>query len=163
MTEHARPFGGMTWSIKDSLLSYVGRAHGEVTLAGDVVSNQGSFSWPLAAGSGQEKDGTLTLRFEGSVVLQAHHGVFQVGFSDLSLCVDGDELLLLSDDISDKPFLSGSYRKQLLEQGVALISDAPRLLEAGVDAFGGNYSEGTEFDPLIVVFNEVDWLLSSHA
>lgn len=162
MTAQARPFGGMTWSIKDSLLSYVSRAHGEVTLTGDVVFDQGSFSWPLAAGSGQVKDGTLTLRFEGSVMLQAHHGVFQVAFSDPSLRVDGDELLLVSDDIADKPFLSGSYRKQRLEQGVALIADAPRLLKAGVDAFGGNYFEGTEFDPLIVVFNEVDWLSSSH-
>jgi len=61
------------------------------------------------------------------------------------------------------PFVSGSYRKRPLEQGVTLISHVPRLLEVGMDAFGGNYSEGTEFDHLIVVFNEVDWQLSPHA
>ncbi|MER2138403.1 MAG: HtaA domain-containing protein, partial [Arthrobacter sp.] len=138
----------------------VGRAHGEVTLADGALCNQGSFSWPLAVASGQEEDGTLELRFDGSVVLQAHGGMFQVGFTDLVLRLEADELRVLSDGISDEPFLTGTYRRLPAEYGVALISDAPRLLEAGVDAFGGNYAAGTAFDPLVVVFNEPDWTLS---
>jgi len=150
----------LTWSIKDSLLKYVDRAQGEVTLAGDVILDQGSFTWPLSAGSGHLEDGTLTLRFEGSVMLEAHHGIFQVEFADLCLRLDGDELLLASNGISDVPFLSGSYRTQPFEQGVALIAEEPRLLETGRDAFGGHYSKGTEFDALIAVFNERDWTMS---
>lgn len=161
MKEHVRPFGGMTWSIKETLLGYVGRAHGEVTLAGGVVSSQGSFSWPLTAGGGQEEDGTLALRFGGSVALQAHGGIFQVVFSDLSLRLEENELRLLSGGISNEPFLAGTYRREFVESGVALISDAPQLLGAGVEAFGGNYAEGTIFDPLLVVFNEQDWQSSS--
>ena len=157
MSAHDRPFGGMTWSIKESLLGYVSRAGGEITIAGDIESNQGSFTWPLRSLRGHINGENLEFGFGGRVLLQAHEGLFSVEFSGLSVHLRGNELLLASSGISNEPFIAGSYRTQIISGGIALISDEPRLLPCGEEAFGWNYVAGTPFDPFIIIFDETDW------
>lgn len=141
---------GMTWSVKQSFLTYLVSSGGVVLSdGGATVDDTGAGSWPVDDTSTFDIDMLEgRLAFTGRVRYSAHAGLLEVDITEPELVIaDG------MAELSSQGQRLGRFQVQR-EQGPAgytvLVGHNGRLDPTALDLFGGVYDADTELDPLVV-------------
>lgn len=146
---------GMTWGIKDTLVSYVEELDdGSVEVHAPAVRTEGAFFFPWdETGAGRPGDTAGELRFQGGVRLTGYWGALDVELREPRVEWDGDAGTLLVRERAG----GGWLRLATLELGAARADDDAVVREAsaaltGVGALllGGPYRPGTPLSPLTI-------------
>ncbi|MGR6520303.1 HtaA domain-containing protein (plasmid) [Rhodococcus erythropolis] len=149
------PQVGFTWGIKRSFIRYI-----SYLPDGDHVGEDGAylneaslFTYPRSHSSGA---GAGELRFRGTVRIGGHGGLLGVLLSEPWIRLSGDRGTLSVVDPSQWPSREGRINlaeleceRQPIDTGLVLRC-AASLAEEGVSVFGGNYSQGTPLDPVVI-------------
>lgn len=140
---------GLAWGVHAPFREYIQRVpdghiavrHGAETLE----SGETFFPFDADASTAHE------LRFVGSLEFGGHNGMMAVTVQQPWLQHDGEHWWLTIVD----PFEPGS-RMPIVATEMHDADGTTRLTEAGADLFMGNYTEGTLFDPMRIVWAEKD-------
>ncbi|MFK4064289.1 HtaA domain-containing protein [Streptomyces sp. NPDC029674] len=147
------------WGVRRTFREYVTGpiAKGEWKLSAGAQDGGALFRFPRGEGTYDEKKGTLTAEFAGSVRFTGEHGL------DLSLAGIGVEVRngkgTLTADVDSKgdrgatlknaPLITFAAKELKPEDGLVSLTEAPAKLTAeGAKAFGGMYKAGAAMDPL---------------
>ena len=155
----------ITWGVKESLRSYISGtiANGEWAVSDGATYDTPNFGW--TAGSGQLDAGEGTIAFDGTLRFMGHDGILDTTLSGLEIVFDASKTATLVFDVSgttqegvpvdaqNVDFATIDVSGITVEDGTALLADAPvTLTEAGSEAFG-TYPPDSQFDPIMVSFS----------
>jgi|GEM_PF-1282605 len=155
----------ISWGVKESLRSYISGtiANGEWAVSDGATYETPNFGW--TTGAGQLDAGEGTIAFEGSLRFMGHDGILDTTLSGLEIVFDASTTATLVFDVSgttqeglpvnaqNVDFATIDVSDIVVENGSALLADAPvTLTEAGSEAFG-TYPPDAEFDPITVSFS----------
>lgn len=156
----ARADVGLAWGVKQSFLAYL-RSTGDATVAvssGAAMTRDGEFYFPLE--STNEFDAATrrgTIRFGGSVQIDAHFGALSLRLADLSLVIGEQTASLRVNDVastaSPRPFRIADVAvgDAIADGSVLMWRSLPAVLAGdSVMTFGGAYPAGEPMDPLTV-------------
>lgn len=137
MSEGGRP--ELRWGVRASLLRYVSRTGGVVSVGPPASWSEEQFVFPLRE---TISDGVSSqLAFSGEFRILGHGGLFDVQFADPILEVSDGQGLLTAEDLGRTRRLAFAELAQR-EEGVF---DAT-LHRGAVHLFGGVYEAGLELD-----------------
>jgi hypothetical protein len=157
--------GEVDWGIKESFRNYIkGGAAGEIEVSGGAVeAADGTFKFPVGAGSYDTKTHLTEVEATGTVHFTGHAGALDMTFSDPRVVL-GTESGALFADVHSKSLTPGGAEDfpgvefaTLDTSGVAPVFGAESvrldaipttLTAAGAEAFAGFYSAGAALDPL---------------
>ncbi|MFF3858039.1 HtaA domain-containing protein [Streptomyces sp. NPDC002209] len=152
--------GRLTWGVKDSFRSYVGKGGGSVAPAGGAVASGDTFAFPLGKGELDAKKQKLTASFAGNLRFQrADHGI-DMTFGNLRINAEGTKGTLVLDvktptaTKADVPFatLDLSKSEYRTSGGLLTLNAVPAAFTAeGAAAIGApspDYAEGKPADPV---------------
>ncbi|PKT72373.1 hypothetical protein CW362_13945 [Streptomyces populi] len=157
--------GTLGWGVKQSFRTYVvdGAAKGKITVSGGAAQavGNGAFTFPDATGAYDTDADTLTASFKGAVNFEGHEENGSYGLdltlSELGVELDGgsgkltadvESLGETSDDVVLADLSADTADLTATDDVITLDGVTARLTEAGAEAFGGFYAEGTELDPV---------------
>lgn len=147
-------YSRLTWGVKSSFRGYVEAAGGSISLSeGATRAEDGSFVFTALPGGDLTiaPDGSATgsMRFQGTVIFEAHGGMLKATLTGLGLDAGDDGLVLT---IVEAPKNTG--RCAIAKLGpVEIGADGAAALRAkitldGMYQIADNYPPGTELDPL---------------
>lgn len=155
------PSGTMSWSIRDSFLTYLNMSFtgGKFATSEGLTRTTTGFDWQISPSDSNLKDGMIA--FDGKVRFTAHDGAMDLTFSDPQiqfLCGDRAQISVLT---TSKPYQgSRAISNERLafgevslnspvtgESELAFTSGAGVLGQGGSDAFASFYQLGEEFSP----------------
>ena len=149
-------FNKLTWGVKASFRNYVEAAEGSITLNdGATRTEDGTFVF-LAQPDGDlsiAADGSATgaMRFQGTVVFEAHGGMLKSTLAELGLEAGENGLVLT---VLDAPM--NKSRCAVADLGPVEVNSAGGLTIAsritidGMYQIADNYPPGTELDPILL-------------
>ena len=158
--------GTLDWGVKQSFRNYVenGPAMGEITTAnGAERSPDGTFRWPLTAGTYDARAGTGELRSTGTVRFFGHAGALEVAVTDPRVEFGAGGATLYADvrsrgmgdgELKDYPNVdlvtldAAAVAPVAGNAGVRYDALPSTLTANGSPAFAGFYPAGTAFDPI---------------
>jgi Htaa len=154
---------GLTWKVKDSLVSYVEALDDGSAEAVDPASRSEAgffFPWDRSA-TVQDSGGSAdVLQFQGAVRFAGHWGALDIELRDPRIELDGRRGVLLVRERGARdpgkvlPFADLEVRQQD-EAGASVRVDlAASLTGQGRFLLGGQYAVGQALSPLLVVFPE---------
>jgi hypothetical protein len=154
---------GLTWNVKDSLVSYVEALEDGVAEAGKPASRlEAGFLFPWDD-TRRGIDGTRdVLQFQGAVRMSGHGGALDVELRDPRIELDGQRGVLLVRECGARdpdtmlPFAeleAGRRDEGDRDSLMRLVFDA-KLTGHGRLLLGGQYAVGQPLSPLQVVFRE---------
>lgn len=155
--------GAMEWGVKDSFVSYLATplASGTVTLSNGAVEG---YFFPMADGQNVDAATATTLKFEGTVRFQAHHGALDITLND-PIIEKVDGRWVLSMDVQSKKFLgftdiaptADDYGRVVVAHlsaprvnGQTMTFQTVTLTETGSQAFGTFWPAGQDMDAITV-------------
>jgi hypothetical protein len=148
----------LDWEIKASLLMYVMGAPGGRIVQDDAVGGSGAaFHFPLDLERTPDASADATrFAFTGSVVFIGHFGSFvgEVADIEVEAPADGgpDWTMSIRDresDVRTTAFrLAGSPERS--DDGARITWKQVELTDDGGKLWGGNYPEGTPFEPVTI-------------
>lgn len=152
----------MRWGVKASFLSYVKNSGGKTAIVVPAGVTGEAFTFPRAAGD----DPPGTVRFAGGVAFSAHGGMMTVILAEPAIEANPEGLWLTIADTADITDQSRRRRiARLIPENppgdlpAASYAFTPVLAWSGVGLFGDVYAEGTAFDPVVLMAND---LLNAH-
>ncbi len=147
-------FSKLTWGVKASFRSYVEVAGGTTILSdGATRAEDGTFVFAAVPGGDLAiaEDGSATgaMRFQGTVIFEAHGGMLKTTLTELGLEAGEDGLVLSALETNlgrDRCVIAELGPVEVgpdnaLTLGVAITLD-------GMYQIADNYPPGTELDPL---------------
>ncbi len=145
-------FNKLTWGVKASFRGYVEAAGGKVTLSdGATQTEDGTFVFTAVPGGDLSiaADGSATgaMRFQGTVMFEAHGGMLKSTLTELGLEAGEDGLKLT---VLEGPMNTG--RCAIAELGPVevgadgAISIVSKITYDGMYQIADNYPPGTELD-----------------
>ncbi len=147
-------FNKLTWGVKESFRGYVKAAEGTITVSdGATETDDGTFVFAAAPGGDLSiaADGTATgsMKFEGSVLFEAHGGMLKTKLNDLGIEVGEDGLMLTCIDAATKHQYEIAKLELVEAEGDATTLRAEITMD-GMYQIADNYPPGTELDPVIL-------------
>ena len=147
-------FNKLTWGVKASFRGYVEAAGGSITVSdGAVRAEDGAFIFSAASGGdltiAPDGKATGSMRFQGTVIFDAHGGMLKSTLTELGLEA-GDEGLVLT--ALEGPMNTG--RCAIAEvypievDAEDAITLGAKITIDGMYQIADNYPPGTELDPL---------------
>jgi Htaa len=163
--------GTLDWGVKESFRNYITGpiAHGSIELGDGATANpDGTYRFPLTAGSYDDETGSTVASFGGWVRFRGHDGQLDLTISGLRVELTGDGPRVLAD-MSSVPYPAGgapttyadtevvsldlSAVDPAIAGGTTTWTGIPSALTAaGAPAFGGFYTKGTPFDPVTLTY-----------
>ncbi|KAF0957985.1 HtaA domain-containing protein [Rhodococcus sp. T7] len=155
MSAERRTGHELCWGVKASLRDYLSAIDGEI-VCGDGADQTpaGEFMFPTAHPT--HLDSSRCLRFRGTVVFSAYHGMLLVRLRDPWVMLAGavGSLTMMHPDFADRT----SERIEIatfslpehpdVASGRGWTIAVPRLTYDGTRALGDVYGIGTELDPI---------------
>ncbi|MET0886493.1 MAG: HtaA domain-containing protein [Mycetocola sp.] len=153
----------LTWSVKDSLLSYIETLDdGKVEAEAPATRTEGAFRFPGDAGTFDWIRGAGTLTFLGAVRLTGHWGALDIELRDpkLELAGKGGTLLVRErggrDPAKFLPFADLVLESQMTGAGSGHFEATASLTGQGQILLGGQYRVGEVLSALRVDYRHGD-------
>lgn len=147
-------FNRLIWGVKASFRSYVEAAGGSITLSdGAARDDDGSFVFTAVPGGDLTiaPDGSVSgaMRFEGTVVFEAHGGMLKSTLTELGLEASDDGLVLTALDAPLNKDRCAIATLGSVEVGPDnAVTAGTQITMDGMYQIADNYPPGTELDPL---------------
>ncbi|GAA4288871.1 HtaA domain-containing protein [Georgenia daeguensis] len=165
---------GLTWAVKESLVSYVEALDdGVVEAVAPATRSEAGFFFPTAepdagtageeGASGGPADGAPSadraghaLQFRGAVRLTGHWGMLDVELRDPSVELDGDHGTLFVRERGSRdararlPLADLTVGATTTEPGPAVVQAAASLTGHGRLLLGGQYAVGEPLSPVLI-------------
>ena len=149
-------FNKLTWGVKASFRGYVEAAEGSITLSDGATRTEDDAFVFMAQPGGDlsiAPDGRATgaMRFQGTVVFEAHGGMLKSTLAELGLEAGENGLVLT---VLDAPM--NKSRCAIAEVGPVefgaegVITMVSRITVDGMYQIADNYPPGTELDPITI-------------
>ncbi len=164
--------GSLTWGVKSSFVTYIEGpiAGGEVTLSDGLIANEnGTFTFPNAAGTADSATGAMDLGFDGAIQFTGHDlgngPLLDATLSNVRVVVTGTSAVLIADVVSKSLESAEAVEYPDLEvatlnfagvvpsfaNGALTFANVPAsLTEDGVPAFADFYPAGTALDAVTI-------------
>ena len=147
-------FNKLVWGVKASFRSYVEAAEGTITLGdGATRADDGTFIFIAEPGGDLviAPDGTATgaMRFQGSVMFEAHGGMLKSTIRELGIEAGEDGLVLtVLDGPMNKRRCSVAELGPVESNTGGIMIITTRITMDGMYQIADNYPPGTELDPI---------------
>lgn len=147
-------FNKLVWGVKASFRSYVEAAEGTITLGdGATRADDGTFIFIAEPGGDLviAPDGTATgaMRFQGSVMFEAHGGMLKSTIRELGIEAGEDGLVLtVLDGPMNKRRCSVAELGPVKSNTDGTMIITTRITMDGMYQIADNYPPGTELDPI---------------
>lgn len=147
-------FNKLVWGVKASFRSYVEAAEGTITLSdGATRADDGTFIFIAEPGGDLviAPDGTATgaMRFQGSVMFEAHGGMLKSTIRELGIEAGEDGLVLtVLDGPMNKRRCSVAELGPVESSTDGIMIITTRITMDGMYQIADNYPPGTELDPI---------------
>ncbi|MCG7207378.1 HtaA domain-containing protein [Streptomyces arenae] len=153
--------GQLVWGVKSGFREYVAAVTdgAESTTDGVRTNESGAFVFSLDdATSLDNTSGHGTLKFRGSVVFSAYHGILLVRVRDPWITLDGDGGTVsimhpaYREPTSERQAIGtfDGVRREVVPGAVNWSIDVPRMTYEGTQAFGDVYPVDAPFDPIVI-------------